>query len=672
MIHSGRHVIQEIQGLRALAVLAVLLYHIWPALIPGGYIGVDVFFVISGYLITGTLIREIEATGGINLLNFYARRIRRLMPAATVVTIAVALSLPLFLRSKWGDIVSSILASTLYVQNWFLASQAVDYLADDAKGPMNHFWSLSVEEQYYIIWPLVLILGIHLARRSNLNLRLVLGGITGLIGLGSLAYSVFLTPRNPEMAYFATSTRAWELALGGTLAIFHTRPNLSLNLRVLLALVGLGAIFTSCIAYSNATVFPGYAALLPTLGAAAVILSSGPGAPWPVGVLLTVKPVKYLGDISYSLYLWHWPLIVISQETTREGIGFREGLALLLLSLALAHVTKIFIEDVFRSRTFTTNRTLAAGAGCIALIIAAGVGFMMPDKDEERVVISGDAPRGALAMRDPRYDWAKEDLAKVVPEIRKLRKDIPSAYAKKCHQTTQGTDVLSCDYGNPDSAIKIVMLGDSNATQWFPAFEDIVQRRSVYFRGVGKSACLFSLQEIGTGEKARPYTECLEWTKNVISWLQREKPDLVLIAQTSAYGTGHMKGMMDAWKQLIDSGLNVVGFQSIPLVPFRPDECLSKSNDPLVECKIDHASAFKSDAVFSVADRLNIKSIRISDYMCKEGVCPLVIGGVIVYRDQDHITSTFARTFSTVLEEKLFSQGAKLSKKLPPRQAYHD
>jgi len=227
------------------------MYHIRPAAVPGGYVGVDIFFVISGYLITGSLFKEFESTGRIDIPAFYARRVRRLLPAATLVALVVALSIPFFRQAQWPDIASGLVASALYVQNWFLATQAVDYLADDAKGPMNHFWSLSVEEQYYIVWPLILLPILYRSRHRASNHRAAFGWFIGLIGLGSLAYSVWLTPLNPSEAYFATTTRAWELALGGALAVFQVRNFLCQPARVALGLAGLAAIVAACFAYSD-------------------------------------------------------------------------------------------------------------------------------------------------------------------------------------------------------------------------------------------------------------------------------------------------------------------------------------------------------------------------------------------------------------------------------------
>jgi peptidoglycan/LPS O-acetylase OafA/YrhL len=565
----------------------------------------------------------------------------------------VALTLPLFPRVQWSDIANGIVASTLYVQNWFLAAQAVDYLADDAKGPMNHFWSLSIEEQYYILWPLILLPILYFARRTALSPRAAFGWFVGLVGLGSLAYSVWLTPLDPGVAYFATTTRAWELALGGTLAVFQVCKALPPSMRVFVGGIGLGAILIACFAYNDETSFPGYAALLPTLGAGAVIISKGAKSSWSVGSILNSRPFQYFGDISYSLYLWHWPIIVLYGELTGRTIGLRGGLALLLASVILAHLSKIWIEDRFRIGEFSIRRTLTAGLAGIALIVAPGLGYMAWRSGDPGKVIAEGLPRGATAFQDSNYDWRQEDPARVVPQPAMARKDVPSAYARKCHQNQSRSEVLSCDFGDPNSKFKIVMIGDSHATHWFPTFEEMAQGQPVYFRGVAKSACLFSLEPVHSPTLKRPYTECAEWSHNVIEWLTRERPDVVLVSQSPAYPASAIEGMVKAWALLREKNLNVQAVVSTPWMPFEPSTCPISSKDWRVDCTPDRRTVFRPDLVLAAAERLQVPTLDFSDNFCRAAHCPIMIGGVFVYRDRHHMTATFARTLAEPMSSKL-------------------
>ncbi|MBA1158245.1 acyltransferase family protein [Microvirga mediterraneensis] len=652
-MHPSHQVIKEVQGLRAIAVLSVLVYHVWPEILPGGYVGVDVFFVISGFLITGSLFKEFKAEGRIDILRFYARRIRRLLPAATVVSVAVALSIPLFPKGQWPDIVSGIVASAAYVQNWFLAAQAVDYLAGDTKGPMNHFWSLSVEEQYYIIWPLILFPMLVAARKAGVEARKAFGWIFTAVGAGSLAYSVYLTPLDPGTAYFATTTRAWELALGGALAVFLAPGRVSDPLRAVLGLVGILGIVAASLAFDENTQFPGYAALLPTLAAAAVITSSGAQEAWSGRILLNSRPFQYLGDISYSLYLWHWPLIVVYAEVTERNPGLAAGALILFASCGLAHVSKVFVEDRFRSGLIPIGRTIATGAACVAATLALGAGYLVASGQEPGQVASGTDRPGIRAMIDPRYDWRNEDLANFIPRPEHVKADVPSIYKTKCHQDQRKTEVLTCTYGNRAARMKIVMIGDSHAGHFYPAFEELARKGSIQFHGLSKSACLFSLEAFYHPPFKRLYTECLEWSKNVIAWLERERPDLVLIAQSPAYPETVLKGMAEAWSRLTAMGLDVRAIRSTPWLKFDADKCLATSGNRSVDCAPTRDDVFRKDPVLTTARELKRPVLDLTKYLCDSERCPTVIGGILVYRDRHHLTATFARTLSHAFRSEL-------------------
>jgi peptidoglycan/LPS O-acetylase OafA/YrhL len=651
-MHPGHQIIKEVQGLRAIAVLSVLIYHIWSEILPGGYVGVDVFFVISGFLITGSLVKEFETKGRINILGFYARRIRRLLPAATLVSVAVALSIPLFPKGQWPDIVNGIVASAGYVQNWYLAAQAVDYLAGDTKGPMNHFWSLSVEEQYYIFWPLILFPVLALARRAGFSARNAFGGMIAVVGAGSLAYSVLLTPVDSGTAYFATTTRAWELALGGALAVYVARDSFSHSSRALLGLIGVLGIIVASMTFDESTQFPGYAALLPTLAAAAVIASSGSHASWSPRIVLNSKLFQYLGDISYSLYLWHWPLIVVYVEVTGQAIGLANGTLILIVSCGLAHISKVFVEDRFRTASLATGRTIAIGAGCIAATLLLGIGYLLWS-EQGRGPVALEGRLGALAMADPQYKWREEDIASFIPRPENVKADVPSIYATKCHQNQRKSEVLACTYGNPAAKTKIVMIGDSHAGHFYPAFEELTRKRSVYFRGLSKSACLFSLEAVYYKLFKRLYTECLEWSKNVIAWLERERPDLVFISQSPAYPETALKGMVAAWSRLLEMGLDVRPIRSTPWLKFDAEKCLTSSENWSVDCAPTRDDVFETDPVLMAADELELGVLDLTNYLCDADRCPTIIGGVLVYRDRHHLTATFAKSLSSVLAKEL-------------------
>src|SRR5829696_2843268 len=316
----------DLEGLRAVAVGLVLLYHADVPGIRGGYVGVDVFFVLSGFLITGLLIRELSATGRISLSQFYARRARRLLPASAVVLVVTAVASAIMLPPlRMPDVAGDIAAAAAYVSNYRFAAQATDYLGSElAPSPVLHFWSLGVEEQFYLFWPalLTLVAGVAFAR-GNVGGGVHRVAITlAVVFVASLGLSLWLTTVQQPWAFFSLPTRAWELALGGLIAIPVVGRWIPPAISPLLAWAGLALVVYAGVAFNAGTPFPGLAALVPTVGSALVIAAGlgrdspavGPGprpaVPGP-GRLLSLPPVRFLGRISYSLYLWHWPILVL-------------------------------------------------------------------------------------------------------------------------------------------------------------------------------------------------------------------------------------------------------------------------------------------------------------------------------------------------------------------------
>ncbi|CDX43802.1 Acyltransferase 3 (fragment) [Mesorhizobium sp. SOD10] len=366
----------EIQGLRGLAVAFVVIFHIWPAALPGGYVGVDIFFVISGFLITGLLARMALSEDGISLVGFYTRRVRRLLPAAIVALLVTLAGTLLFMSDAWWEeTAKQVIASALYVQNWRLAEQAVDYLgAEDAPSPVQHFWSLSIEEQFYIVWPVLMIAALWWARRRGYSPVQMLTFVLGVVMAGSLAVSVALTRSDPAWAYFVTHTRVWELALGGLLALMLDRFRPSAHMRSAMAVAGMLAALASAVLFSRSTDFPGFKALLPTLGAALVIAAGSIRIGRFRG--LDVAALRYIGDRSYSIYLWHWPLIIF-YVAQRGMVGAVDGILLIIATLAVSHLSYRFVEQSYRhSRSSLAWRPLIDGTAAIGLCVAVAGGLV--------------------------------------------------------------------------------------------------------------------------------------------------------------------------------------------------------------------------------------------------------------------------------------------------------
>lgn len=341
----------EIQALRALAVVAVVTFHSWPGLAPGGQVGVDVFFVVSGFLITSMLVRERENTRRISFGGFALKRARRLLPSALIVLVAcTAASVTIMPEQFRAQLFREIAASALLVQNWNLNIAARIPGAEPLENsPLRHFWTLSVEEQFYLVWPALIAVVLTLAARRS-NPRIALAVTLGVVTVASFTWSIVLTGYDHSQAYFSTTARAWEFALGGLLALapFSGRF-LSLASRAVLSWVGLGAVTVSIFAGSDENLFPGWIVLAPVLGTAAVIWAGSPAVRWGTAALAQATPVQWLGGVSYALYLWHWPIIVFTPYLTGQPSPWWLMAALIALSVLLAWVTTRFVEAPIRA-----------------------------------------------------------------------------------------------------------------------------------------------------------------------------------------------------------------------------------------------------------------------------------------------------------------------------------
>ena len=653
----------EIQGLRAIAVVAVLIFHIWPIVLPGGYVGVDVFLVISGYLITGLLLREAERSGRISIANFYTRRIRRLLPAAVFViasSCAFVLVLP---KVQWAETAKEALASTLYVQNWWLASQAVDYLAEDAApGLLRHYWSLSVEEQYYIFWPLMYWLVAMCWRSAYKHPRKAFAGIALAAFVFSLVYSVWLTKHNQALAYFSTGTRAWELALGSALAVGWPRvKTLAPGVRLIMGWLGVAAIATACWGFSVATAFPGYAALLPTLGAALVIAAGNSPRSWAASRFLSLKQMTYIGDISYSLYLWHWPVLIAIASLPYPGKPkWHHGLLMVAVSLLLAHLSKQWVEDPFRYgqwRRWRVNNSpvliMATSVAVVGLIACTIIYAQHGDASSALPTVTRDLLERPYDPRRP-----------TVPSATKARSDNPEVYALKCHVDQRNSEPNHCSFGPPTAQRVIVLVGDSHAAQWLPTLQEVFRDkpdwRIVTFT---KSACAFNASKVTISDDGTPYESCSEWNERVLTELAKLRPEIVVIgASATSYRvpgavdrTATLKALSDGllirWKQLLQIGAKVVVLRDTPRMGRDIPECMSASRATVEGCSVPLAEALRPDPIVMAvehapADWKNLAFLDFTDQICEGDVCKPIKGQVLIWRDSHHFTATFARLLS--------------------------
>ncbi|SFF18076.1 Peptidoglycan/LPS O-acetylase OafA/YrhL, contains acyltransferase and SGNH-hydrolase domains [Flavimobilis marinus] len=664
----------EIQALRAAAVIAVVVYHIWPTRLRGGYVGVDVFFVISGYLITGHLWRELSQSSTIRLGQFWARRARRLLPASLLVLAVTGIATFLWApQARWGQFFQELLASALYVENWRLASDSVDYLAaENAASPVQHYWTLSLEEQFYVIWPLMMLAAVGIGRwraRGRPRARTAVVTLLGTTAIASFVYCLWLTSVSPA-AYFSTPARMWQFALGGLVALLIPAGVRAARWATICRLVGWAMLLVSVYLFTEATSFPGYAALLPTLGAVAIIVggttTSGLGDSF-YGRLISLRPVQYVGAISYSTYLWHWPLVVMLPPLLGIGRPFALNVGLLSASLVLGALTKTFVEDPCRRAKFLVEapavRTLTLTLGGMAVVVAvAGAGIVETDRQEEAsnelvgAYLESSACLGALAIAGPDAPCSDPALdGRILPALAAVSDDTGQAYW--CYDTDPSADIESCTYGSSTpTARRVALVGDSHAAMLLPALYDHLAVLDWSVDTYVARGCMW--------RSAPPTADdaCSERQRALQARLMSGGYDLVLLTarRNPDLSTAEIDSLAvsyaAAWEPLTAAGVEVVPVIDNPTVTTSDLDCviLASSPDAAAACSVPMSEALGPDPL-QIASRLtdgNVEAIDLSSIYCDER-CPMVIGNVAVYRDEHHITATFARTLGPILVREL-------------------
>ncbi|MBO9047297.1 acyltransferase [Curtobacterium flaccumfaciens pv. flaccumfaciens] len=668
----------DIQGIRAVAIALVILYHLWPNRITGGYVGVDVFFVISGFLITGHILKAAEREQPVPMLiGFYARRIRRLAPAAVVVLVAVLVFTVLLLpASTWSATGSNVLAASLFSENWFLAAQSVSYLdADAVPSAVQHFWSLSVEEQFYIVWPLVLLAAIALLARRRATWIVV---VIGAVGIVSFCWGLLHTATNQDAAFFDTTARAWQFAVGALVAFV---PLPGPRTRLWVPWVGLAAIAAAALLYSEATPFPGIAAVLPTVGAAVVIAGRAPAAePWSFGFLASFGPVRWLGDVSYSAYLWHWPLIILVPQWLGVDLGLRLKLAILCATVVLAWASHRYVENPVRRSAVLTKRrrrSFVAGGATLLVLVAGcfgtvGVANAQMDAADDRLlaqVTGGQTCLGAGAIGDRSCadPWGDIDVADVPAPL----SDKPLVWKDDCiDDVTENTEKY-CTYGDPDASETLLLWGDSHAGAWSSAFDIAGKLDHVKVIVAARNRCPSSMEApTGTTYGDVIPADQRGWCAARNDWVMKTlvpRADRVVLADLWANYrfAGTDSAQADGYSELIDgvrdAGLPVTMLQHVPLTGQTLEDkvigpsCLASGGS----CTNDVAHALPPST--SLPQRLLVDEgygdvvrwVPVESQFCHDGRCYSAIGGVSVYFDGSHLSNTYSASLGPWLATAL-------------------
>jgi peptidoglycan/LPS O-acetylase OafA/YrhL len=650
----------DIQGLRAIAVLVVLAYHSGVPGFSGGYVGVDVFFVVSGFLITNHLLKELTSTGTIRFRDFYARRARRLLPASFAVICLTLLAAALVQPPiKLAKTLLESAATASYVPNLLFALQGTDYLAETTPSSFQHYWSLGIEEQFYLIWPIMLVVAFRFVKSGSTRL---IGTTLLTVTVVSLWLSIYYTPINQPFAFFLLPTRAWEFGAGALLAFgavsswfnWLKRPAAGV-----LGWLGLAAIFYSVFAFSSETLFPGSAAIVPVTGAALVMLSGTITSDTSPMRILSTRPAIFIGGISYSLYLIHWPLLVIPQDAvgSNHPLPVWGKLALGAASIPLAWLLYRYVEQPFRHRSRFTQtsakKSLAVAvslSAVISVVSLLGIRIVENNPLNSGIAVAGK-PLGRLPVGE------RIVPSNLEPRLWEAKDSLPEIYANGCHLNPKQTEPIDCETGKNTSAARVVLFGDSHAAQWYPALESLAQKGLIRLKTLTKSAC--------PSASISSYRQCETWRRNALREITLNPPDIVLLAnfaykyrvggRMAAENETHWRNGLAETLKLIPKRSKVFILSDTPNVIGTPAICLSANLNSAHRCNVS-----RDDVLYEEGRRaergLGVPVIDVTDWFCDDRECPSIIGNILVYRDANHMTVTFSAAMASVLAEHILPE----------------
>lgn len=679
----------DIEGLRAVAVIAVVLYHARIPGVTGGYIGVDVFFVISGFLITGLLWREVTTTDAVRLGRFYGARARRLLPAAAAVGVATAIGAavvlpPLQARSVFADGI----ASAAYVGNYRFAMQGTDYLASDLPpSPFEHYWSLGVEEQFYLVWPALIIGTAWLARRvrgGTASRATPYAVVLGCVAAAALAAAVVWTRTSPPWAFFSLPTRAWELAAGGLVALsIRQWRRLPLQAAAIAGWGGLGLIVLTCTQLGPGTPYPGTAALLPVLGTALIIgagrVTGGLGA----GRVLCRPAVRAIGRVSYSWYLWHWPVLLLMPPLLGLPAGLPGRLAAVVVSAGLAVLTLHLVENPGRfaaalrrsakaSLAVAGAASAATACACVLLLnvvpAPAGHGTAAP---KANIVALPPANTPAVGPQDAAVQQARDAVAgsaglravpsNLDPPLAAAPADKAAVFVNGCVRSWRDVGQPECATGDTASPTTVALVGDSHAAMWQPAFQQLAEQRHWRLETLAKVTCPLQELRITSPYLGREYTECEQWRGQIMARLTAEHPRLVVLDMSRRYGgdfgfvsydPAWIGTLADTVKRLRGNGATVLVLGPAPDPHGSVPACLSAHLDDATACAPARPVAVDDGGV--AAERAATTGggghyADLTELFCTSDRCPVIVGNTLVFRDDNHVTTEYARLLAPVI-----------------------
>jgi peptidoglycan/LPS O-acetylase OafA/YrhL len=650
----------DIEGIRAFAVLSVVLYHAQLG-VRGGFVGVDVFFVISGFLITRQLVASVAGRGVRALPTFYARRARRLLPASVAVVVATLLASRLWAPAlQVQSIARDALATTYYGLNYRLAISGTQYLHEtDAVSPLQHFWSLGVEEQFYLGWPILIVLIAAVGRRLRTPLL-----VTFLLGVvaASFYFSVTVTTSSPSWAYFSLHTRAWELALGALVAVGAQQfARLPRRVAELAAGLGLAAVVCSAFLLSAATAYPGYAAALPVVGTA-VVIAAGCGRRLRTERVLGEPGLQCVGRVSYSWYLWHWPMLVLAPYLLGHPLGVLDRVAVVWLSLAAAVLTFFVIEDPARRLELPNARWFANGIALTASVITACTLVL-----SHLPALTGSGAAVTLAQVDSASPAAQAAMHAAVaagvattavpsnlePQPAAAAQNTPPSSRNGCHADFLSVKQGDCVFGDLSGSHTVVIFGDSHAEQWLPAVSAAAVTAHWKVVNWTKAACPAAQLSVFATSLNRQYTECDSWRAATEARIAALHPSLILVSQSENVASSSVSPAAFAGATLVTlrrlqqiAGAKVVYLQDIPVPNYDMPTCVAQHLSDAAACNFTVGKAYtypdRHRALLAQLRGSTVPAVDPQGWLCTPSTCPAVVGNLLVYRNNTHLSADFS------------------------------
>ncbi|MDR6866329.1 peptidoglycan/LPS O-acetylase OafA/YrhL [Microbacterium resistens] len=654
----------DIDGLRAVAILLVVVYHVWIGRVSGG---VDVFLMISAFFLTLSFVRRIESGSPLRIVSFLAGRFRRLLPAAAV---AIALTLGagwlLMPATAWPSLWREGWASLGYFQNWVLAGEGVDYYARDSvlASPLQHFWSLSVQGQVFVLWPVIFLLGALLVRWTRRSATVILAVLFGILFAASLAFSIVETQSLQSFAYFDTRTRLWEFAAGSLVALMVPHIRLNRVLGAILGWVGLAAIVACGMVIDVRGGFPGYLALWPVIATALVILSGAQETAGGPARFLAARPVRAAGRDAYALYLVHWPVLILWLTVRREThASFLDGAAIIAISLLLARLLTMFVERPLRlpaGERGSLPRNLGVIAACVALVAAVSVPWQVSARAQAQAYAEAHAEDylGAGAIDDGDATRVGDTDAPLLPQPIDLEDEwvsLPDYCSGRLAPAASSLRDTCTQTSGADRAEKlIVVIGDSHAEQMTGALLPVAEKKGWGVMSLLLGGCSLEYRAPGTDENGEPVEpdECARWQQDALAHALAMSPDSVftMVTRSSPDSADErvLEGIGDVADLFTGAGIRVFGMRDNP-----------RSANDLYTCALEELDCDRPQGEVlqevnpaeALSDRMTL--LDFTPWLCPGGICRTEIGNVAVYLDDNHLTHAFTKTLAPAMRSQL-------------------